>query len=241
MILEGSLSVKAAMLAQHRQIDCIYIDVAKHSKDIHFIECKAKELGIPIVKKSREEIDTLATGATHGGIIAQAQPRKYQKISDCFGLEDTFIAVIEGVEDPFNLGYIIRSLYSSGCDGIILHQRNWTAVESIILKSSAGAFEYMNIVMSEDIEKEIIFCKERGLICYAAMRKDAIPYFDANFKQSILIAIGGEMRGLSRTVLNHAQQNIYIPYARDFRAALNAAGAAAALGFEVMRQRNFGK
>lgn len=138
---------------------------------------------------------------------------------------------------PLQQGYIMRSLYSAGCNTLIIRERDWSFVEDQILKSSAGASEYMNLVCYKDMSEAVKICKDHGLYVYAAMRKDAITYFEADFKQPILLCIGGEMRGLSSGLLKEVDQNIYIPYANDFRNALNAAGASAALGFEVVRQR----
>jgi tRNA G18 (ribose-2'-O)-methylase SpoU len=98
---------------------------------------------------SREEIENMTAGKTHGGIAAEAESRVYQDIGDCFTEDNVFLALTEGIEDPFNFGYILRTLYSGGCSGIITRRRNWENAESTILKSSAGASEYMNIVMTE--------------------------------------------------------------------------------------------
>ena len=95
----------------------------------------------------------------------------------------------------------------------------------------------MNIVMSDDLPQLVKDIKKQGVKTYAAMRKDAITYLEADYRKPSLIAIGGEMRGLSSAVRNEIEQNIYIPYANDFRNALNAASAAAVLSFEVYRQR----
>lgn len=239
MIIEGKVSVKAALLAHKRDITCIYLEENRHDKEAHFIERKAEELNVHVQKCSRDKIDEMATGRTHGGVLADVSERTYQNLEDCFDEENPFLVLVEGVEDPFNLGYIMRSLYSAGCHGLILRKRDWHHVESTILKSSAGASEYMNIIMMDDVSEAVDICKKHGLTAYAAMRKDAIPYFEANFKQPILLCIGGEMRGLSSSVLKKIDQNIFIPYANDFRNALNAAGASAALGFEVLRQRKY--
>ena len=185
----------------------------------------------------REEINSMATGRTHGGLVAQAGPRVYQELSECMHGKAPFLVLLGGVEDPFNLGYIIRTLYSAGCDGLILPRHDWASAESTIVKSSAGAFEYMNIVMSDNLPQLVKDIKKQGIKTYAAMRKDAITYLEADYQKSSLIAIGGEMRGLSSAVRNEIEQNIYIPYANDFRNALNAASAAAVLSFEVYRQR----
>lgn len=237
MIIEGDVSVKAALLGEKRNVQVVYIDDSRHDKDAHFIERKSEEKNIHVEKVSREYIDSLATGHTHGGVIAEVGQRKYDSLKDVLKVENPFVVLLEGVEDPFNLGYIMRSLYSAGCNGLILRKRNWDKNESTILKSSAGAFEYLPTILSEDLEHDINLCKENKLHVYAAMRKDAKAYFDGNYKKPVLLMIGGEMRGLSSKVLKLADENIYIPYANDFRNALNAAGAAAVLGFEVMRQR----
>ena len=237
MLLEGNVSVKAAILGNHRKVEKLYNDKHKNDKDLNFILHRAKEKGIPCMPLEREEINAMATGRTHGGLVAEASPRVYQELSECMHGETPFLVLLEGVEDPFNLGYIIRTLYSAGCDGLILPRHDWSSSESTIAKSSAGAFEYMNIVMSDDLPKLVKDIKKQGIKTYAAMRKDAITYLEADYRKPSLIAIGGEMRGLSSAVRNEIEQNIYIPYANDFRNALNAASAAAVLSFEVYRQR----
>ncbi len=234
--LEGSLSVKAAMLANRRDVEEVILDASHHDKDTHFIEQKAKELGIRVTKKTSEEIQAIAMGKTHGGVLAYAGPRRYQQLEDAL-VETPYLIVLEGVEDPYNLGYVMRTVYTSGCTGLILRNRDWSKAESTILKSSAGASEYLNVICSDDIPSLIRTCKEKGIQTYAAMRKDAIAYWDGCYTGPTLIAIGGEMRGLSSKVLKEIDTNIYIPYSNDFRAALNAAGASAAISFEVFRQR----
>jgi 23S rRNA (guanosine2251-2'-O)-methyltransferase len=238
MRIEGGLSVKAALLAGSRSVEKIMLDEARHDKDAAFIRRAAAENHVPVVTMPRAEIDALASGRTHGGVLAEAGSRRFQQLEECLQEEAPFLALVEGVEDPFNLGYIMRSLYSAGCSGLILDARDWGSAEATILKSSAGASEYIRIVMSRDAAADVRRCRERGLICYAAMRKDAVPYFEADFQKPFLIGIGGEMRGLSAAVLAEMTQNVYIPYANGFRNALNAAGAAAALGFEALRQRS---
>ena len=237
MLLEGNVSVKAAILGNHRKVEKLYYDKHKNDKDLNFILHRAKEKGIPCMPLEREEINAMATGRTHGGLVAEASPRVYQELSECMHGKIPFLVLLEGVEDPFNLGYIIRTLYSAGCDGLILPRHDWASAESTIAKSSAGAFEYMNIVMSDDLPRLVKDIKKQGIKTYAAMRKDAITYLEADYRKPSLIAIGGEMRGLSSAVRNEIEQNIYIPYANDFRNALNAASAAAVLSFEVYRQR----
>lgn len=236
MILEGNVSVKAAVLAQRRNVQRILVDENKHDKDTNFILHRAAEQNIEILRTKREEIDSMASGRTHGGLIAFADGRTYQSLDDVINLENPFFALVEGVEDPFNLGYVIRSLYAAGCDGLLLDERDWERSESVILKSSAGAFEYMNIIMCKDAADDVRRIREKDIHTFAAMRRDAIPHFDADLKRPLFIAVGGEMRGLSASVRKEIETNIYIPYANGFRNALNASGACSVLAFEVMRQ-----
>jgi len=237
MIIEGNISVKAAILGGKREIEKLFVDEKKKDKDLSFIIHQAISRDIPVEKLSRESIDNIAQGRTHGGCIAVCEARREDALEDCLQKKDAFVFLVEGVEDPYNLGYIIRSLYAAGCDGLLLRKRDWKDSESVILKSSAGAFDYMHIVMCEDLNESVGICRENGFRCYAAMRKDAISYFDVSYRGKSLIAVGGEMRGLSKGVLAQMDQNIFIPYANDFRNALNAASACTAIGFEIFRQR----
>ena len=240
MILEGKISVKAALLGGLRQVERVYIS-RKADKDTRFVIRTAERLDVPVEFITREEANDMASGSTHGGILAEAGPRKYQEAEECLSPAGSFIVLAEGVEDPYNLGYIMRTLYSAGCTGLILPKRDWEKSEATMIRASAGASEYIRTVMTDNPRETLRFLKEKGLYVYAAMRENAVSYFEADFKKDIVICIGGEMRGLSSGVLEACDQNIYIPYANDFRAALNAAGAAAALGFEVMRQRTEGQ
>lgn len=236
MIIEGNVSVKAALLGQQRQTLRLYADRDKHDRDLAFIIHRAEDKGVPVEYMKREEIDAMATGRTHGGLLAEVTNAEWQTLSDVHD-DLPFYALAEGVEDPFNLGYIMRTLYSAGCSGLLLRKRDWQNAESTIIRSSAGASEYLNVIPCDDLVSAVRTLKQQGVTCYAAMRKDAVVYHEADMKKPLLIAIGGEMRGLSSKLLKEIDQNIYIPYANDFRNALNAAAATAVLAFEVQRQR----
>ncbi|MEG1732809.1 MAG: RNA methyltransferase substrate-binding domain-containing protein [Longicatena sp.] len=141
-IVEGNISVKAALLANKRPIEKIIVDEKKRDKDTSYILRKAKELGVLIESVDRTIIDSLAQGKTHGGLLAVCGEREFQSLNDVIKKEDVFLALVEGIEDPFNFGYVLRSLYAAGCDGVIIPPRNWTSAASVVTKSSAGASEY---------------------------------------------------------------------------------------------------
>ena len=234
-LVEGNISVKACLLANRRDVYEIYVDKKKKDKDIAFILRQAENKNVTIHRVDREKIEEIAEGKTHGGCIAFVGERKYQEIDDC---ENPFYAVIEGIEDPFNFGYICRNLYAAGCNGLIVPTRNYSTAVTTVTKSSAGASEYINIIPSDDIPSLIKQLQRKGIKLYCAMRNDAIVYTQANFKEGCIIALGGEKRGLSKQILALSDQNIYIEYANDFRNALNGASATCIIAFEVLRQRN---
>lgn len=234
-LVEGNISVKATLLANKREVFEIIVDEKKKDKDTYFILKQAENKQVKITYTSREKIDDIAEGKTHGGLIAFVGERKYQTIENC---ENPFYAIIEGIEDPFNFGYICRSLYAAGCDGLIVPTRNYSTAVTTVTKSSAGASEYINIIPSDDIPSLIKQQQEKGIKLYCAMRENSIRYTNANFKEGCMIALGGEKRGLSKQILALSDQNISIEYANDFRNALNGASATSIIAFEVVRQRN---
>lgn len=236
-LLEGKISVKAALLSPYRQVEQIIIDATKKDRDTHFIQKKAQEQKVKVNFKTREEIDVLCSGKTHGGIIAYVHERTFQSLADIVA-KPVFLAWVEGVEDPFNYGFVLRSLYAAGVQGIIVNPRNWTSAASTLAKSSAGASEYLAMYVSENDEDTIAYLKQNNIQIICANRSnDAIEMYDYNFQKDVCICIGGEKRGLSKAILQASDQDVYIPYQNDFRNALSAASAATILSYEVLRQR----
>lgn len=237
-ILEGNISVKAAILAGKRKVVKLYIDKKKKDKDTTYIVHRAKDRHIPVIYTTREEIDEIACGKTHGGVIAICGPRSYDSLDNVLKKKDVFLALAEGVEDPFNFGSILRTLYAAGCDGVIVGKRNWSSAAGVVGKSSAGASEYINLIEVEDMEACMKTLQKQQVHIICALRSDdSLSLYDYQFPQRFLIAIGGEMRGLSKPVITHSDQNLYIPYRSDFRNALGAAASAAIFGFEIVRQK----
>lgn len=232
-MIEGNISVKAALQAKRRKVMEIIVDEKKKDKDTHYILKLAQANNIPIKTCKREEIDEMAQGKTHGGLLAVVGERIYQEVDEI----KSFYAVVEGIEDPFNFGYICRALYAAGCEGMIVPTRNYSTAVTTVTKSSAGASEYLDIIPSDDIPTLVSYLRNQGLKLYCAMRNNAIPYHQADYTSPCIIAIGGEKRGLSKQLLALSDQNIYIGYGNDFRNALNGSSAAAILAFEVTRQR----
>ena len=201
-ILEGNISVKAAILSPYRVVDELIVDEKKHTKDLSYIIKQANERKIKVTKTTREAIDKLAEGTTHGGCIAICQDRTFQTLSDLPKKESLFLALVEGIEDPFNFGYVLRNLYAAGCDGVLIGKRNWTSAAATVAKSSAGASEIIPLIIMEDVESQLKQLKAAGITLICAERKDAISLYTYTFPSKVCIAIGGEMRGLSLSLIH---------------------------------------
>lgn len=224
-----------------RRIRTVFIDrsrVDKKAREISFLQRKAEELGFSIETVRSEDLDALTSGTTHGGIVAVCSDRTIPLLSsDGEGLkENGFYVLLEGIEDPYNFGYTIRSLYAAGVDGVILPPRNWMGVAGLVARSSAGTSEKMPMWICEPVNAARIL-KERGYRVACAGIRDSVELWEADLSLPLLLVIGGEKRGISRGVLDHADLNVRIDYGREFRGSLSSAASAAVLAFEVLRQQ----
>ena len=221
MIIEGAISVKACINSNKRIVEEIYIQKDKKTKDFNYIRKLAKNNNIKLNELERNQLDQLLEGKSHGGIGALVSNKK----EDDFNLDED-IFYIDGVEDPFNLGYICRTLYALGFKNILLSKRDYSNMEKQLLKSSAGAYEFLNIKVSNDILNELDELKKDNYYTYALFRNEnAKDVFKYQFNKKAIYIFGGEKRGISSEILDKADELLYISYQSDFRNALNAAAA----------------
>ena len=147
--------------------------------------------------------------------------------------ENGFYVVLEGIEDPYNFGYALRSLYAAGVDGVILTPRNWMSAAGVVCRSSAGASEMLPMVLAD---AGLEFFREKGYKIVCADIENSVSVYEADLSRPLLLVVGGEKRGISRSVLDIADTVVRLDYGRDFPAALSAASAASIIAFEVYRQ-----
>ena len=238
-LFEGAISCKALLEAGTRKCLKLYIDKKKRTKDTKYLVYLAKSKNIPVEFVERSYIDSIAKGKTHGGILLLAQQKEIPNLED--QNLSGYICFIDGVEDPYNLGSIIRTLYASGASALILPKRDWSFAEETILKSSAGAYEKLPIYYVENDMSLVEYCRKKNLPILCAYRKDAKGLYEYNFEENFCLALGGALRGLSATIINASSQNIVIEYGRDFKNALDSASATSVFSFEILRQRKHNK
>ncbi|MGO1367828.1 TrmH family RNA methyltransferase [Senegalia sp. (in: firmicutes)] len=239
-ILEGKLSIEAAIKAKSRRISKIYIDKDKDSRRVREFEKWLGRKGIKTKKVDESLIDDMTKGKTHGGIIAIAGEKNFVSLEKLIkGKENPFIVMLDGIEDPYNFGYAVRSLYLAGVDGVVVNPRNWMEATSIVAKASAGTTELMDMAVAEDISSAAEFFKGKGLEIAATSNKNSVSLYDVDFKKAIFLLIGGEKRGITRSFLDKVDTIISIPYGRSEKISLAATSATSVLAFEMMRQRKY--
>lgn len=240
VVLEGRISVEAALRGEAREVSEI-LALQPGDRRLARVRALAGERGVPIRMVSTADIDELASGRTHGGVLALAGERRYlalEQLIDDAG-SSPFLVMLDGVEDPYNFGAAIRGLYAAGADGLIVRPRSWEHAAGTVSRASAGASELIPTAVAETTERAAEVCRAAGLrVVCAAARSDAISMHDADLGGPLFLLVGGERRGITRSFLDRADLVVRIPYARAVLGSLGTATAAAVLAFEAMRQRS---
>ena len=242
-VFEGITSIRslidaAATGLSDRKITKIYCDEAKTSArkgELGWLRHRAEEQGFTIETLPTADVEALALGSSHGGLLALCTGRTIPPITDFKPGENCFAAMLEGIEDPYNFGYALRSLWAAGADAVILPPRSWMSAAGIVCRSSAGASELMPMYVSEGAAASE-YLKSYGLRTVCADVKNSVPLADADMSRPIFLVVGGERRGISSALLNRADTIVRIDYGRQYNASLSAASATAILAFEVTRR-----
>ena len=222
-----------------RDILEVYYDrnrAKKEKKEAAWLSHRAQALGFLLTLTDRSQIDAIAVGNTHGGILACCGSRQIPAVdSSLLPVENGFYVMLAGIEDPYNFGYALRSLYAAGVDGVILGEHNWMSAAGVVCRASAGASERLPMWIGSDVETVTHF-RRCGYTIVCADLRESVPLHDATIKKPVFLIVGGEKRGISRTVLKLSDLRVAIEYARPFDASLSAASAATVVAYEIFRQ-----
>ena len=237
MQIEGRNAVLEA-LKNGREIDYIYIKKGENEGSINKIIGKAKDKKIKIKVVDKNKLDEMSESKNHQGIIAVANEYRYFELEEI--LEQTrekagFFLILDEIEDPHNLGAIIRSAEASGVDAIIIPKRRACQVNATVEKTAAGATSHIKIVRVTNLAQTIEKLKESGIWIYS-VDMDGADYTKTDLKGKIALVIGNEGKGISRLVKEKSDFTVSIPMKGHIN-SLNASVAASILMFEAVRQR----
>ena len=201
----------------------------------------AKEQGIPVMYVEKAALDRIAQGKAHQGVCAYVSPYSYSTLDDILANaaekgEDPFIVILDGLEDPHNLGAIMRTAECAGAHGIIIPKRHSCGLTETVAKASAGAIEYMPVAKVTNIAQTVDELKDRG-IWVAACDMGGTEYYKSDMSGKIAVVIGSEGFGVSKLVKEKCDFVVSMPMVGNIT-SLNASNAAAVVIYEIRKQRD---
>jgi len=238
--LEGRQSVLAALQARRRRFQVILIAHGSHIEKLQDVLDLAAELNVPVTQVERTELDALAHGASHGGVLAIASAKPLLSGEGLLKLIDStalppLLLLLEGVDDARNLGFTLRSAEAMGAAAVLIKKHLWDFDPVEIARPASGAYERLPLVQFEDVEL-LRQLQKRGVSIYGCIAGVRQTIYDCDFIGPTLLAIGGEKRGLSAAVRNLCDQFVTIPTTGG-ASSLSLSHAAAIVLAEAHRQR----
>lgn len=238
--IEGRNSV-LELLESGKDVNKIFIERGEKHGSINKIIGIAKDKKIIIVEVDRNKLNQMATTDNHQGVIAIVPPFDYCEVCDILQEaknkeKQPFILILDGIEDPHNLGAIIRTAETAGVDGIIIPKRRACSVNGTVYKVASGAVEHMKIARVNNLNDEIKYLKENNIWVYGTAIEATKYYYEEDLKGSIALVIGNEGEGISRLVRENCDELLKIPMKGKIT-SLNASVSAGIIMYEAVKQR----
>lgn len=239
-IIEGRNPV-LELLESGKDINKIFIQSGEKNGSITKLIAKAKEKKVVMVEVKKSKLDEMSETKNHQGVIAIVPPFEYCDVYDILEYakeknEKPFIVILDGIEDPHNLGSIIRTAETAGVHGIIIPKRRAVAVNATVAKTSAGAVEHVKIARVSNINDTIKYLKENGVWIYGTDGEAKNMYYNQDFRDSTAIIIGSEGLGISDLVKKNCDGLVKIPMKGKIN-SLNASVSAGIVMYEIVKQR----
>lgn len=238
--IEGRNSV-LELLESEKDINKIFITKGERHGSINKIIAIAKQKKVIIVEKDKKQMDEMAQTNNYQGVIAIVPPFEYCELDDILNYakqkkEDAFVIILDGIEDPHNLGSIIRTAETAGAHGVIIPKRRAAQVNATVNKASAGAVEHMKIARVTNINDSIARLKDEGLwICGTAVDAENY-YYNQNLTGPLGIVIGNEGKGMSEKTKKNCDFLVKIPMKGKI-SSLNASVSTGIIVYEAVKQR----
>ena len=228
-------------LKSDRTIECLYVSKGDLEGSIKVALGLAKDKGVVVKEADRRKLDVMCEGLNHQGIVAKVTPFKYCEVSDILEVaerknEKPFIVILDEIEDPHNLGSIIRTAELCGVHGIIIPKRRNVGVTSTVYKCSAGAIEHMKIAKVTNINATIDILKEKGIWIYGADIEGKDFSYNTDVSGACALIIGSEGKGISSLTLKKCDLLVKIPMIGKIN-SLNASVATAVLLYQIHSHR----
>ena len=239
LVIEGRNAVLEA-LRSGKPMDKLYVLDGCQDGPIRTIVREAKKHDVILQFVTKERLNQLSETGKHQGVIAHAAAYEYAQVEDMLELaksrgEDPFIFLLDNIEDPHNLGAIIRTANLAGAHGVIIPKRRAVGLTATVARTSAGALNYTPVARVTNLKKTVEDLKKQGL-WFVCADMDGTVMYDLDLKGPIGLVIGSEGEGVSKLVRENCDYVAGIPMKGDID-SLNASVAAGVLAYEIVRQR----
>lgn len=227
-------------LKSGRELDTVFVARGERSGSIGPIISKAREKGIVVKEVDKRKLDAMCGNSNHQGIAARAAAHKYAEVEDMLNLakeknEEPFVVICDEIEDPHNLGAIIRSADACGVHGVIIPKRRGVSLTYVVGKVSAGALEYVPVARVSNLAQTIDELKTKGFWIYGA-DMDGKRWDEQDYSGAVALVIGSEGKGISRLIKEKCDFIVSLPMRGKIN-SLNASVAAGILMYEVIKHR----
>ena len=229
--LRAGRHVQRLLIAEQRKSD----------REVQEIMRLARNRGIEVRIEKRDALNHEVPNAVHQGVIAIAAAREYVTLDDILRIpaqkeQTPFFLILDGIEDPRNLGAILRTAETAGIHGVIIPERRAVGLTETVAKTAAGALEYVPVVKVTNLVNTMEELKKAGIWIAGAEAGSELVYWDADFVRPTALVLGGEDKGVRRLVREHCDYVVSLPIAGRIN-SLNVSVAAGVLLYEVLRQR----
>jgi len=239
-ILYGLHPVEEALRSGTRKFDHVCVARERHDPRLQRVIDACRENGIRVRAEARDELTRLAKTAGHQGVVAIVRGRDFLELEDLFeGPEPRLLLALDGIEDPQNLGALLRTADASGVDGVVVTERRAAPLSAVAVKASAGAAEHVRIARVVNLVRALEQLKERNIWCIGLDERGSLNYDEYDFTSNTVIVLGREGDGLHDLVRRNCDHLLRIPMAGQV-ASLNVSAAGAVVMFEAARQRRAG-
>jgi 23S rRNA (guanosine2251-2'-O)-methyltransferase len=241
-ILYGFHPVREALRANRRAIHALLIRKERQDDRLKSLREMAAERRIPVQVVDERRLTEMAERGVHQGICAQVGPMPYNDLADVVETANcltgsSFVLLLDSLQDPRNLGAVLRSAYCAGVDGVVIPRDRSASPSPLVSKASAGAMEHLPIARVPNIVNALRHLKKKGLWVVGLEGGAERSLFDCDLTLPLGLIVGGEEKGLRPLVKQHCDFLVAIPHARVFN-SLNASVAAGLAMFETYRQRS---
>ncbi len=238
-VIYGINPVAEALKARGRAFEYVAVSRERHDQRVQRIVSQCRAHGVAVRSMPRQELDRLAGGPSHQGVVAVTSEKQYVDVGDLLASrrgQHAFLIVLDGVEDPHNLGAIIRTADAAGVDGIAIPERRAAGVTGTVAKASAGASEHLPIAKVTNISRTLEELKRANVWTVGLDERGDRSYDQIDYNMDCALVLGAEGKGLHEQVRKHCDFVISIPMQGKVP-SLNVSVAAAVVMYEVARQR----